>query len=228
MKTPAGWLVLFVTAAVATAIARDRAYTEPVRATAAYLYIPSGRALQRIALSYDALVADAYWIRAIQHYGRTRLSKDPNKRYDLLYPLLDITTTLDPQFNIAYRFGAIFLAEPFPNGPGRVDLALALLRKGFAGNPHRWEYLLDAGFVHYWWRNDYVAAAHWFQRASAVPGAPTWLAPLAAVTLQRGGDRRTARFLWRQLRDAADSEWLRREAERRLRQLDALDQIDRR
>ena len=34
--------------------------------------------------------------------------------YPLLYPLLDITTTLDPRFNIAYRFGAIFLAEPYP------------------------------------------------------------------------------------------------------------------
>ena len=38
--------------------------------------------------------------------------------YQLLYPLLDITTTLDPHFNIAYRFGAIFLSEPYPGGAG--------------------------------------------------------------------------------------------------------------
>ena len=30
--------------------------------------------------------------------------------YPLLYPMLDITTTLDPRFSIAYRFGSIFLA----------------------------------------------------------------------------------------------------------------------
>ena len=52
--------------------------------------------------------------------------------YALLYPLLDITTTLDPLFNIAYRFGAIFLAEAYPAGAGRPDLAIALLEKGIA------------------------------------------------------------------------------------------------
>ena len=45
------------------------------------------------------------------------------RTYALLYPLLDLTTTLDPYFSIAYRFGAIFLGEPYPGGPGRPDLA---------------------------------------------------------------------------------------------------------
>ena len=34
-----------------------------------------------------------------------------DKNYDLLYPLLDLVTTLDPRFIVAYRFGAIFLSE---------------------------------------------------------------------------------------------------------------------
>ena len=217
-------LVLFATAAVGMAIVRDRVYGDPRAAREVLLYIPSGAVMQRVALSYDALVADVYWVRAIQHYGRTRLSPDPRKQYNLLYPFLDITTTLDPRFTLAYRFGAIFLAEPFPNGPGRTDLAEALLRRGAARNPARWEFLQDIGFVHYWWRRDYATAAGWFQRASAMPGAPAWLGPLAAATLEKGGDRRTARFLWQQLRDAADSEWLRREADRRLQQLDVQEQ----
>ncbi len=41
--------------------------------------------------------------------------------YDLLYPLLDLVTTLDPHFRVAYRFGAIFLTEAYPSGPGRPD-----------------------------------------------------------------------------------------------------------
>src|SRR6185295_13893935 len=49
--------------------------------------------------------------------------------YAALYPLLDLTTSLDPRFNLAYRFGSIFLAEPAPRGPGRPDLAIALLKK---------------------------------------------------------------------------------------------------
>jgi hypothetical protein len=43
--------------------------------------------------------------------------------------------------------------------------------------------------------------------------------------LTAGGDRTSARFLWRQIL-ASDQPWLRRSAERRLLQLDALDEID--
>ena len=45
----------------------------------------------------------------------------------------------------------------------------------------------DAGFVHYWWRHDYKAAAEWFKRASEVAGAPWFLKSLAATTLAEGG-----------------------------------------
>ena len=34
---------------------------------------------------------------------------------------------------------------------------------------------MDIGFVHYWWREVYKAAAAWFDRASKVPGAPWFL-----------------------------------------------------
>ena len=84
----------------------------------------------------------------------------------------------------------------------------------------------DIGFVHYWWRHDYQAAADWFERASQVPGAPWWLRSLAATTLAEGGDRRSSRMMWEAIRESAEIDWLRSDAERRLMQLDALDQID--
>ena len=154
------------------------------------------------------------------------MSTSESKSYDLLYPLLDITTSLDPRFNIAYRFGSIFLAESYPGGAGRPDLAIALLQKGFRADPTRWRYLQDIGFVYYWWLGDYRAAAEWFLKASEVPGTPWWLRSLAAVTAAEGGDRRSSRMLWQSLRDSADNEWLRNDASRRLAQLDALDAID--
>ena len=146
--------------------------------------------------------------------------------YALLYPLLDLTTTLDPQFNIAYRFGSIFLAEPYPGGAGRPDLAVTLLEKGLAARPDKWEYMQDIGFVQYWWRHDYQAAAQWFQRASDVPGAPWFLRSLAATTLAEGGDRRSSRTMWQAIRESSDVDWLRSDADRRLQQLDALDFIE--
>lgn len=144
----------------------------PASTTANMLYVRSPEAVKRLALSYESLLADVYWIRAVQHYGTTKLSTDPAKEYDLLYPLLDLTTSLDPRFNVAYSFGSIFLAEPPPGGPGRADLAIALLEKGLRAQPRRWELAQSIGFVHYWWRQDYDEAAAWFARAAAFPNAP--------------------------------------------------------
>ena len=118
---------------VALQLVRDRRY-EAYRAALEVLYIPSGTMLQRIALSFDALLADVYWISAIQHYGGAKLADEAERNYALLYPLLDITTTLDPRFNAAYRFGAIFLTEAYPDGPGQPDEAVALLEKGGAAH----------------------------------------------------------------------------------------------
>jgi len=190
------------------------------------LYVRSPEAMQRLALSYDALLADLYWIRTVQHYGGTRLSTDPRKPYDLLYPLLDLTTSLDPRFNLAYLLGAIFLAEEPPGGPGRPDLAIQLLDKGLRAHPTKWEFAQWIGFVHYWWRQDYQEAANWFSRAADLPGAPSWLRLVAATTLAQGGSRASSRVLWQDIARTADQEWSRNAAEHRLRQLDAMDQLD--
>jgi tetratricopeptide (TPR) repeat protein len=190
------------------------------------LYLRAGPAVPRLALGFDALAADLYWIRAIQHYGDTRISTKPDKQYRLLFPLLDLVTTLDPRFTVAYRFGAIFLAEPFPDGPGRADLAISLLERGLRADPARWQYAQDAGFVNYWWVQDYKAAAAWFDRAARIDGAPWWLRSMAASTLAQGGDRQSSRQLWRQLYETAEHEWVKNNAQLKLLQLDALDRMD--
>jgi len=203
------------------------------------LYLTSGTTARRLSLGYSGLAADLYWIRAIQYYGDARIrvnreasdatenrSAATKEDFDLLYPLLDITTTLDPRFNIAYRFGSIFLAEPHPGGAGRPDLAIALLEKGLRERPDKWEYMQDIGFVHYWWDQNYEAAAQWFDKASKVPGAPWFLQSLAATTLAQGGNRDSSRQMWKAIHDSAENDWLRTDAARRLQQLDAADVID--
>jgi tetratricopeptide (TPR) repeat protein len=205
------------------------------------LYVTSGSVVRRLTGAYHALAADGYWVRAIQYYGGTKqrltsntLAPEPppmiaaidTEDYRDLYPLLDITTTLDPRFNIAYRFGAVFLAEPYPGGPGRPDLAIKLLEKGLRERPDKWEYMQDVGFVHYWYRHDYRTAAEWFDKAARVSGAPWWLKSLAATTLIQGGDRQSSRTMWEAIKQSAEVDWLRRDADRRLAQLRALDEID--
>ena len=85
----------------------------------------------------------------------------------------------------------------------------------------------DIGFVHYWWRHDYRAAADWFERASQVPGAP-WLLRVAGRHDARRRRRPAvvAHDVGGASAQSAEIDWLRRDAERRLMQLDALDVID--
>src|ERR1700682_6446637 len=126
-------------AAVWVQAARERTYPLPEQDEAS-LYVTSPTAVRRLSLAYTALAADLYWIRAIQYYGGTQRqtasaqlppppspATDPSADYPLLYPLLDLTTSLDPRFNVAYRFGAIFLAEPYPSVPGHAEQAVARL-----------------------------------------------------------------------------------------------------
>ena len=113
-------------------VVRDRGW-QPFEPPGGMLWIRSGALAERLALGFDNLAADVYWIRAVVHFGGQRLSTDKN--YDQLFPLLDLVTSLDPHFKVAYRFGAIFLAEPFPGGAGRPDLAMQLLQKGHCRRP---------------------------------------------------------------------------------------------
>src|SRR5688572_26274457 len=121
--------------AIQVQAARERAYpTSEVDEDA--VYVTSGTAVRRLTGAYNALAAEVYWIRAIQYYGgaKRRLAERPlgpepppmlasveTKEFSQLYTLLDITTSLDPSFTIAYRFGAVFIAEAYPAGAGRVD-----------------------------------------------------------------------------------------------------------
>ncbi len=215
---------VLLAASIAVQTIRDRGW-EPYQPPNPLLWVQSGPLLQRLALSYDSLAADIYWIRAVVYYGGTRRTGAAARDYDALYPLLELVTSLDPHFRVAYRFGAIFLTEPFPSGPGRSDLAIRLLERGIERDFGRWEYFYDIGFVYYWFLRDYDKAAEWFLKGSERPGAAEWLKPLAGTTLAMGGNRATARRVWTELL-ASDMEFIRSQAELRLKQLDAMDVID--
>jgi hypothetical protein len=190
-----------------------------------WLYVRSPAVGRLLAMNYSAVVADSYWLRTIQHFGGDRITHRDDAPFALLSPLLDLTTALDPKFTVAYRFGAIFLSEPPPGGPGRPDQAIALLERGLRVSPNRWQYAQDIAFVHLWHENP-QAAAMWFRRAGAMPGAPNWLDPVAATVMMSGGDRRAARSWLEDMQANASEEWIRTIAERRISQLTALDQID--
>ena len=167
------------------------------------LLFSSPKLIKKMSLSYDRLLGDLYWIRAIQYYGRREEADKRPVRYKNLYALLDITTTLDPDLIDAYRAGSGFLGEPEPVGAGHPEEALKLLDKGIQAHPQDWRLVYDKGFVHYLYLKDYKAAGQAWMAAGRLPQAPEWLTPLAAVTLSKGGADEIAETLWqRQYQEA--------------------------
>jgi hypothetical protein len=158
------------------------------------LYITSPKALKRMALGYDGLLADVYWTRAIQYFGRNHLFE--TGRYDQLAPLLEITTTLDPHLRVAYEFGAFFLAPAPPNGAGMPDRAIRLLEYGIQQNPQEPKLFYSLGFIYYVELKDYAKASEVFAAGSVLPGAHPSMKVLAATCAQHAGESQTARMLW--------------------------------
>ena len=109
------------------------------RSTEEILYIEDGKLLKKMLLGFESLAADLYWLRTVQYFGGKRLY-DPDKRFDLLEPLLDITTDLDSHLKISYRYGAIFLSEPWPRGAGLPLKGIELVDKGIFNNPEYWRF----------------------------------------------------------------------------------------
>lgn len=176
----------------------------------ASLAITSGPWLRRLSLGYDGLLAEIYWTRTIQYFGRQRLAR--NSTFPLLGPLLRATTELDPHLLAAYRFGAIFLAEKPPMGAGRPQEAMQLLRRGIVANPEYWRLWEDLGFVQYWDLHNYAAAARTFKTGSERPDALIWMKTLAATVAAKGGEVRTSQALWSEVYHTAENALVRKSA----------------
>lgn len=189
------------------------------------LYLWSGGQVKRLFPGFEAIAADIYWLRTVQYFGaERRFSRE--KSFDLLRPLIEITTDLDPRLDVAYRYGAIFLAEAAPEGAGRPLEAVEVLEKGVRNNPLSWRLRQDLGFFHYLFLHDANRASAVLLEAAEIPGAPYWLRTFAADVLQKGGERASSRRMWQQMFDQSEAGALKENARLRLRMLDSLDAAD--
>jgi tetratricopeptide (TPR) repeat protein len=211
--------VLFL--AIAALQQRIDAKTRTIGHEQEELLLRSGQAARNLSLGYDSLLADIYWTRAVQYYG-ARVGV-PGADFDLLWPLLDITTTLDPHLKPAYRFGAVFLAETGRGGAGRPDLAIELVKRGIAANPGEWRLDADLGFLYYWRVQDYKNAAAAYLEASKNPEAPLWAKYMAARIAQKGGSIETSRMIWSELYESTKDQNIKKVAAQQLESLKAQD-----
>jgi hypothetical protein len=153
------------------------------------LYFPSGRFVEEVSIGYHEMVADLVWLRAIQYFGEHHLT---DLKFEHLYHILDILTTLDKKFIHAYTFGGLLL-EHSAREPDNTDL---LLHKGEYYNPRSWEIPFIRGFISYIFRYKAKESAAYFMRAAGKPNAPDMCKRFAGFTYQKMGDAYMAFRLW--------------------------------
>jgi hypothetical protein len=195
------------------------------RAQEEVLYLWSGEQVKRLVPGFESLAADIYWLRTVQYFGGERRFAG-DKRFELLRPLIEITTKLDPRLEIAYRYGAIFLSETPPLGAGRPQQGIEVLEEGARALPESWRLRQDLGFFQFLFLHDSESAARTLVDASRIPGAAFWLRTMAADLLAKGGDRRSSRRMWQQMYDQSEAGVIRENARLRLQILDSLDARD--
>jgi len=188
----------------------------------------SGKMMRLLSLEYAPLMADIYWTRVVQYYGSKGERREQN--LDGLWPLLDLSTTLDPNLIPAYRFGSTFLAEARPVGAGSPERAIELIERGIRANPEYWRLYQDLGNIYYFSLRDSEKAAAAYERGSRVAGAMPWMKIMAARIAERGDTRQTSRLLWMEIFQSTQDSTLRENAETHLMLLktdDDREQLDR-
>ncbi len=163
------------------------------------MYFPSGVALRAVSMGFYGPLADLVWLRFIQYYGEHRLS---DSRFELMYHILDILTTLDPRFYYAYSLGSLMLAHD----AAQPEQARKLLKKGMYANPDDWRLPFVYAFMNYVFLGEYSTAQTYFRIAANKPNAPDrpkrWY---AFVTYAKIGDLKTSLALWVDLYNTTDN-----------------------
>ena len=188
----------------------------------------SGSKFKGFAFGAEGLISDWYWMNSLQYIGKKistvgldnlNLEDMTQMNPRLLYPYLNAATDLDPKFIAPYSYGATILPA--------IDSkqAIALTEKGIANNPTQWRLHQFLGYI-YWRLGDYEKASEVYGEGAKVDGSPIFMRMMSARMKTEGGSRDIAREMYRQIRDQADDETSKQNAELRLLQIDSLDERD--
>jgi hypothetical protein len=171
------FVLLLALSSAAVTLQTDRRLGRELRATQPppeLIYLPPSRFLKAASLGYRNVLADVLWFRTISYFGQHYWS---DRFYPWLAAMCNAVTDLDPHAQYVYRFGGLIL----PWEANRTGDGLALLRKGTRNLPRSWELRYMLGFSEYFFENDLAAASRSLRAAAVLPGAPPFVAGLAAI-----------------------------------------------
>jgi len=140
----------------------------PSAAASGRLHVPSPERARALALGFEPVIADYYWIQALQVVGGSQRPPDQNQT---VARLMDLVTGLDPWVDHPYRFAALWLTD----SADEVRHANRLLEKGIAYHPLDWRNRFYLGYNLFFYLEDNARAAEALEGALGFADAPDYL-----------------------------------------------------
>ncbi len=164
-------------------------------------FVPDPKQVRALAFGFDAILADLYWLKAVQVVGGTE--GVDHGRADYLGKLVDVVTTLNPEVAQPSRFAAVWLTHD----ERQVRESIRLLERAIVHHPDDWRNHFYLGFARFFYLGEYALAAEALERAVRLPGAPAYLPRLVARLHAQSRDIEVAEiFLREMLRNSQDPE----------------------
>jgi hypothetical protein len=145
--------------------------------------LPRIEMLRVLGAGQRSLVADYYWLQAIQAAGRGGESKDPTRYLDLFY-YADLVTDLDPKFHKVY----LYAGNTIPTNLGREHWvntveARKILEKGVKNFPEDSNLRLFLAYNLSYFFSEHAAAAEHLRIAATLPNANKYIPEFASRML---------------------------------------------
>lgn len=147
--------------------------------------LPRPEVLRVLFAAQQYMVADYYWIRTLEATGRAMTAGEYRDIYDYCALVVD----LDPDFEYAYLFGGA--AVTYPLGREKwtnTEESTDLLQRGMRRFPRNLQIRVLLAFNLSFYHQRFKEAADLLAETAKMPGAPSYLGPLAARLYARGGD----------------------------------------
>lgn len=196
--------------------------SEPPRGPYQAPLLPRLEFLHVIGAGQRSLVADYFWLQAIQtmgEAGHTEMAKRHQRYLDLFY-YSDLITDLDPDFKKVYTFAG----NAVPTNQGReawvnTREARKILEKGVARFPNDPNLRLFLAYNLSYFHGEHALAAEHLAYAARLPDAPPVIGEMASRLLAHTGHFETALTLAEAFYESANEPDLRELFEMRVKEI---------
>lgn len=137
------------------------------------IYLPAARTVKLVTLGYNNLASNILWFNTINYFGKQLRSTHD---YRWLEEMCLLVTTLDPRKAHVFEFCSNMLSWEAKE----FDKSIAMLDRAITAMPERWRFWYLRGFSYWYFKDRKDLAQQDLVHASKLPGAPSFLATLAA------------------------------------------------